>query len=202
MANIITISRFPLLFLYIAILYVGGNKALEWNVPFIILIFILDWVDGWVARRRGEQSLLGSVLDIATDRSLEYVLWVIYAHLGLISVLVPVIVLIRGTTVDAVRSLGMKEGLSAFDQVQSPLNRFLVSSRFMRALYGTVKAVAAGLLTLAYALIKSGSNWRVPVYQAALGFTWFSVFICVIRGIPVLVEGYRSLQSRKTTPPA
>ena len=200
MANLITLSRFPLLFIYISILYIKDERALLWNVPFIILIFFMDGLDGWVARKRGEQSLLGSVLDISTDRTLEYVLWVVYAHLGLIPVLVPIIVLIRGTTVDAIRSIGMKEGIKAFDQIQSPLNRFLVSSHFMRGLYGVVKAAAAGLLTLAYALITSGSDWSNLVYRAALGFTWFSVFLCVIRGVPVLVEGSRSLQSKLTIP--
>jgi len=117
MANIITIARFPLILIYLLILYYGNSPIQLWNVPFIILIVLLDAIDGWVARKRGETSLLGSVLDIATDRSLEYVLWVVYAHLNLIPIVVPLIVLVRGVTVDAVRSVGMKSGKSAFDQV-------------------------------------------------------------------------------------
>jgi len=198
MANLITLSRFPLLFLYLALMYFGGETALLWNVPFIILIFLLDTLDGWVARKRDETSLLGSVFDIATDRTLEYVLWVVYAHLGLISVLVPIIVLIRGTSVDAVRSIGMKGGVSAFEQLQSPINRFLVRSRFMRALYGTVKAGAAGLLTLSYALPSTGSGWTNLIYQAAMAFTWISVFVCVVRGVPVLSEGIKSISSKQS----
>ena len=135
MANFITLFRFPLLFLYLVLLYLGDQGSLLWNTPLILLIFALDGLDGWVARKKGETSLLGSVLDIATDRALEYVLWVVYAHLGLIPVAVPVIVLIRGTFVDAIRSMGMKDGVSAFEQIQSPLSRFLVSSRFMRAFF-------------------------------------------------------------------
>jgi CDP-diacylglycerol--glycerol-3-phosphate 3-phosphatidyltransferase len=198
MANLITLSRFPLLFLYLALMYFGGETALLWNVPFIILIFYLDTLDGWVARKRDETSLIGSVFDIATDRTLEYVLWVVYAHLGLISVLVPIIVLIRGTLVDAVRSIGMKKGVSAFEQIQSPVNRFLVRSRFMRGLYGTVKAAAAALLTLSYALLSMGSEWSSLSYQIALVFTWISVFVCVIRGVPVLIEGIKSITLEST----
>lgn len=198
MANLITLSRFPLLFLYLALMYFGGETALLWNVPFIILIFYLDTLDGWVARKRNETSLIGSVFDIATDRTLEYVLWVVYAHLGLISVLVPIIVLIRGTSVDAVRSIGMKKGVSAFEQIQSPVNRFLVRSRFMRGLYGTVKAAAAALLTLSYALLSMGSEWSSLIYQIALVFTWISVFVCVIRGVPVLIEGIKSITLEST----
>jgi CDP-diacylglycerol--glycerol-3-phosphate 3-phosphatidyltransferase len=159
MANLITIARFPLTFLYLVILYYGNQTLQYWNVLLLFIVFNLDSLDGWVARKRGETSLLGSVLDIATDRTLEYVLWVVYAHLGLIPVIVPIIVLIRGTTVDAVRSVGMKSGKSAFDQIQSPLNRFLVGSRFMRAFYGAAKAAAATLLTLAYALPPGSGGW-------------------------------------------
>lgn len=198
MANLITLSRFPLLFLYLALMYFGGETALLWNVPFIILIFYLDTLDGWVARKRDETSLIGSVFDIATDRTLEYVLWVVYAHLGLIPVLVPIIVLIRGTLVDAVRSIGMKKGVSAFEQIKSPVNRFLVRSRFMRGLYGTVKAAAAALLTLSYALLSMGSEWSILSYQIALVFTWISVFVCVIRGVPVLIEGIKSITLEST----
>jgi len=179
-------------------MYFGGETALLWNVLIIILIFYLDTLDGWVARKRDETSLIGSVFDIATDRTLEYVLWVVYAHLGLIPVLVPIIVLIRGTLVDAVRSIGMKKGVSAFEQIQSPVNRFLVRSRFMRGLYGTVKAAAAALLTLSYALLSMGSEWSSLSYQIALVFTWISVFVCVIRGVPVLIEGIKSITLEST----
>lgn len=194
MANLITISRFPLLFIYLAVLYYGGETIQYLNVPFIVIIFMFDTLDGWVARRRGETSLLGSVLDIATDRTLEYLLWVVYAHLGLIPVVVPIIVLIRGTAVDAVRSVGMKEGLAAFDQLQSPINQFLVGSRFMRAFYGTAKGVAAAALTLASAMQAAGHQWFNPIHQIALAFTWISVITCVIRGAPVLIEGVKNLQ--------
>ena len=194
MANIITVARYPLLFIYLAIIYYGNQTLLLWNVPFIIIIFNLDSLDGWVARKLNETSLLGSVLDIATDRTLEYVLWVVYAHLGLIPVIVPIIVIIRGTLVDAVRSVRMKSGLSAFDQIQSRLNKFLVSSRFMRAFYGIAKGAAAGFLTLAYALQSNPGVWSNAIYQTGLVFTWISVCLCIIRGVPVLIEGIKEIQ--------
>jgi len=195
MANIITVARFPLLFIYLGILYYGNQTLMFWNVLLIFIIFNLDSLDGWVARKLNEASLLGSVLDIATDRILEYVLWVVYAHLGLIPVLVPIIVLVRGTAVDAVRSVRMKSGLSAFDQIQSPLSKFLVSSRFMRAFYGIAKGSAAALLTLASALQSNLGPWPNLVYQTGLIFTWLSVCLCVIRGLPVLIEGIKEIQA-------
>ena len=77
MANVITLLRFPLLFTYIGLLYFGDATTQMWCVPFIVIIILMDTLDGVVARSRGETSLLGSVLDIATDRTLEFILWIV-----------------------------------------------------------------------------------------------------------------------------
>ncbi|MDZ7844556.1 MAG: CDP-alcohol phosphatidyltransferase family protein [Anaerolineales bacterium] len=201
MANIITLSRFPLLFFYLALLYYGGPQAHLWAVFLILMVLFLDAVDGFVARRRSETSLLGSVLDIATDRTMEYVLWVVFAHLGLISVIVPLIVLIRGTTVDAVRSVGMQEGKAAFDQLSTPLSHYLVSSRFMRALYGAAKTAAFALLTLQLALPSGDDPLTSLVQISASALTWTSVILCLLRGIPVLIEGYSLLRKEPAPTP-
>ncbi len=195
MANIITLSRFPLIFIYLGVLYYGSPQTLFWNIPFILLIIGLDGLDGIIARTRNETSLVGSVLDIAADRTLEYLLWVVFAHLQVIPVLVPVIVLTRGTLVDAIRSLGMKKGVSPFAQIKRPVNQFLVSSRWMRFSYGAAKASAFALLTLTWALQRTGQSGNFPAAALAGMFTWMSVALCILRGLPVLLEGFSSLRS-------
>ncbi len=201
MANLITLARFPLLFLYVAFLYYGGFSLRFWSALFIIVIIAMDSIDGMVARARGESSLLGSALDIATDRTLEIILWVVFAHLGLISIVVPLIVITRGTTVDAVRAVGMSNGLPPFEQVKSPISRFLVASRFMRSSYGFLKGAAFTALTLDLAFHTPGAPYPAfhpTVHIIALVLTWLAVLWCLLRGIPVLVEGYTLLKN----PPA
>ncbi len=195
MANLITLLRFPLLFIYIACLYFGSASIKLWCVPFIIFIIFLDTLDGIIARAKQETSLLGSVLDIATDRTLELLLWVVFADLGLISILVPLIVITRGTTVDAVRAVGMRSGKSAFEQLESPLSNFLVSSRLMRSTYGAVKTISFSLLTLVLGLESMQSAYVTQVRTLAVIFTWISVVVCLLRGIPVLIEGYSKLNN-------
>lgn len=196
MANIITLLRFPLLFTYIGLLYYGDATVQLWCVPFIIIIILMDTLDGVVARSRGETSLLGSVLDIATDRTLEFVLWVVFADMNLISIFFPIIVITRGTTVDAIRAIGMRQGKTAFEQLKFPINQFLVSSRTMRATYGVAKAIAFSVLTLNLSLRTSQSSLLSPVHTIALTFTWISVVICLLRGFPVLVEGFAILKNQ------
>jgi len=190
MANIVTLSRFPLLFVYVAFLYSGNANIQFWSIPFIIIIFLMDTFDGMIARLRGEVSLLGSVLDITTDRSLEIILWVVFAHLGLIPIVIPIIVITRGTTVDAVRAIGMRSGQPAFEQVKHPISRFLVSSRWMRNSYGITKTIAFALLTLSLGLATLESPWYTIAHNTATVFSWLSILFVIARGLPVLIEGY------------
>jgi phosphatidylglycerophosphate synthase len=191
MANLITFLRIPLLFCYVGILYYGDAIITFWCVPLLILIFLMDSADGYVARLRGETSLLGSAFDIATDRTLEVVLWVVYSHLGLVPIVIPLIAIVRGTTVDAVRAVGMSKGVVAFEQVNNPVSRFLVSSRFMRSTYGVIKAVAFVLLNVVLGLNKQSSSGASIVHTIAMTTSWAAISLTVLRGLPPLIEGYK-----------
>ena len=191
MANTITLLRFPLLFLYVGLLYTKHPTIIYWCVPFVVLITLMDTFDGLIARARGEVSLLGSTLDIAVDRAFEIILWLVFAHLRLIPVIIPIIVVTRGSLTDAIRSVGMRKGVAAFDQVKHPISRFLVSSRFMRDFYGFCKGVAFALITLDLGLIQSGHPSSRWVHPLALSITWFAISLTVIRGLPVIAEGQR-----------
>lgn len=195
MANIITLIRFPLLFIYVALLYTDNGIIQLWCVPFIVIIILMDSLDGIIARARGETSLLGSVLDIATDRTLEIVLWVVFAHLGLISVVIPLIVITRGMTVDAVRAVGMRNNVAAFDQVKNPISRFLVSSKIMRSSYGIFKGFAFAFLTLDLALKSLNSDWSSTVHLTAVIISWLAISMTIARGLPVLIEGFSLLKN-------
>jgi len=80
LANWITLSRIPLLGIIIALLYGASATAQLIAAPLILVLILMDTLDGVLARARGETSLLGSVLDIAADRAVEYALWMVFAH--------------------------------------------------------------------------------------------------------------------------
>src|SRR3954470_17222630 len=141
LANWITLSRFPLLLVTVLILYFGSPLVLLAGVVLLFIGLMLDTVDGVVARRRGQISLFGSVLDIAADRAYELVLWVCFADLGFISIVVPLIVIARTTLTDAFRSIGVAQGIAPFAQHRTSLSRFLVGSAFTRIGYSVTKVV-------------------------------------------------------------
>jgi CDP-diacylglycerol--glycerol-3-phosphate 3-phosphatidyltransferase len=194
LANIVTLSRIPLLVLIIVLLYQPTATPRFIAAPLIILLIAMDSFDGAIARRRGETSVLGSVLDIAADRAVEYVMWVVFAHLRLISVIFPLIVLLRGTFVDAVRAVAPSKGLSPFEMMRSPVGRFLVKSPWLRTPFAVAKAVAFFFLALTHGLAAAGSPALATVNVVAQVCAWVALLLCLLRGIPVLIEAPRVLR--------
>ncbi len=199
MANIITVSRFPLLFLIVILLTLPSPGARLATVPLVVILILMDTIDGFVARSRHEESLLGSVVDIMTDRSVELVMWVVYAYMRLVPLAIPIIFIIRGTVVDALRAVGVKQGTTPFDTTTSRVGSFLVGSPYMRSTYGIAKALAFTLLALTAALdsyleIGRGSIQTAnTIHLAAMVLSWIATAFCVVRGLPVIIESFAGL---------
>ncbi len=193
MANLITVSRFPLLIGYILMLYLGDEIVRIVAVPYLFVAIMLDTVDGLIARRRQNASLMGSVLDIAADRVYELVLWVALADLRTIPVAIPLIVISRTTITDALRSIGVREGKAPFEQHQSSLARFLVGSPWMRTGYSVSKVLAFCGLTLGFAFsgYPDGSSLEAlstPLLALFRVVAWVAVAFCIVRGLPVILS--------------
>lgn len=199
MANLITVGRLILLFVVIWMIYVGNVQVIEACMILIIVVFASDGLDGWVARKRGSTSPFGAVFDIAGDRIVENVLWVIFADLDLIPVWVPLMVLTRGFLVDGLRSLSYAEGMTAFgdqNMMRSPISQWLTAGRFMRGLFGWAKSAGFVFLTGLVAWNSMDTDGTVigSLYSVAglrwFGWTlvWVAVALTVIRAIPVFVD--------------
>jgi CDP-diacylglycerol---glycerol-3-phosphate 3-phosphatidyltransferase len=195
LANWITLSRFPLLLIIVLILYLGSPWAQLAGVILLFVGLMLDTVDGVVARKKGQTSLFGSVLDIAADRTYELVLWVCFADLRMIPVAIPLIIIARTTLTDAFRSIGVGQGKAPFAQHRTALGRFLVGSTVMRTGYAVTKVVTFCGLALTQALSRlPGADLQLtlPSMWSVFQVTaWLAVVFCVFRGLPVIVHSLR-----------
>lgn len=194
LANWITLSRLPLLGLVIALLYLGSPVVRLVAVGLLFAGLMLDTVDGLVARKRGENSLFGSVLDIAADRTYELVLWIWFAALGLIPAAIPIIVAARTALTDAFRGIGVAQGSAPFLQHHTRFGRFLVGSTWMRTGYAVTKVVTFCGLALVTAL-SGGPRAAAGAGGALLGpltlLAWGATALCVLRGLPVMLHAAR-----------
>ena len=206
MANLITVGRLIVMFIVVAMIYFGDVAVIGVSMVLIALVFASDGLDGWVARRRRSTSAFGAVLDIAGDRIVENVLWVLFAALDVIPLWVPFLVMTRGFIVDALRSMSYADGKSAFGEntmMRSPVTQWLTAGRFMRALFGYAKALGFVFLTGYWGSLRDDARgtWLGDLYgfdaYTALGWgaVWLAVALTVIRGVPVVVDAWDVIAS-------
>jgi len=191
-ANLVAITRAVLAFIAVAILFHRPGLYLL-AAALTITSILMDGLDGWVARRYGEVSRIGAVIDILTDRIVELTYWIAFAALGWIPAWIPIVVAVRGLLVDGARMVAFERGLTAFGpttMMRSKVGTFLVASRESRSAYGIAKAAAFTLMIVAYAPAIPDSAQRI-VLMIALICVYASVVLCVLRGIPVLLEARR-----------
>lgn len=197
--NAVTIFRLFLVFVVVILAY--GHTIWQGLLAAAIAVLIVvgDWLDGYLARKLDQATTLGSILDIAADRILESVLWILLADLDLVPVAIPIIVIARGILTDTIRGYVLRFGYSGFGEKtlqQSRLGKFLTGSSFMRTGYAILKAFTFGWLLLLEALREVLMRW--PLFTAGwldtafqIGW-WASVaaaVVCILRGVPVVIEG-------------
>ncbi len=212
MANLLTILRMILAVVAIEFLFTG-NPALNITAVFLTLfVIILDGLDGVVARKFNEQSKFGSVFDILGDRVVENLYWIAFAVIGTVGVWVPMVVVTRGILTDGMRSIALSQGYTAFGSSTMMKNKFchfLTASRFSRAVYGVAKTLVFLMLIIAYIPnLEFYNAMSVEVFSTygliqpclikiADVLVYITVAMCIIRGIPVLIESKRFLDNDK-----
>jgi CDP-diacylglycerol--glycerol-3-phosphate 3-phosphatidyltransferase len=208
MANAITVGRLGMLFALIAVIYYGDVTAIAICMPLLAIVFAADGLDGWVARRQGTTSQFGAVFDIAGDRIVENALWIVFAHLQLIPVWVPLLVMTRGFIVDGIRSMSLADGMTPFGErnmMRSDVTRWLTAGRFMRGLFGYAKALGfvflCGLEAYRHHDASGtiiGSLYSNEVFRfAGWVCVWGAVALTVVRGLPVIFDALTPSASRE-----
>ncbi len=123
----LTVSRIVMTFIIIFILlfpfYTIGLSFPQFTVNGILIkseyfiagiLFILasvtDFIDGYLARKNDQVTDLGKMLDAIADKILVDSVLIILAYQGFISILIPVIIVLRDIFVDAIKMQAASKG--------------------------------------------------------------------------------------------
>jgi len=164
----------------------------------------LDALDGHLARTRKMATPVGAQIDILGDRVIENMYFTYFAVVGMVSLWLPMLFFARGAVTDFLRGLAMKAGRSGWGanaMLQTWWGRALVASRWSRSLYAALKCACFCYLGLELALTRGPvllvGPMTVDVHAAiragAHVLAWLTGGFCVVRGLPVLLEGWKFL---------
>jgi len=170
-------------------------------VSLTVTTIALDALDGHIARKRKMATPIGAQLDILGDRMIENVYFTYFAVVGMVSLWLPVLFFARGAATDFIRGLAMKAGHSGWGAnalLRTWWGQALVASRWSRGLYAAMKCLCFCYLGLELALTRGPvavvSELAADVHAIRFGaqaLTWTTAVFCLVRGLPVLVEGWK-----------
>ena len=183
-------------------LFGHGTWANLAAVLLTIASIALDALDGHLARKMQMASPLGAQVDILGDRIIENMFFTYFAVAGMVSLWLPVLFFARGAATDFLRGLALKAGYSGWGtnaMLQTWWGRALVASRWSRGLYATLKCACFCYLGLELALTRGpvaligtiAGDMHLTIRAVAQILTWATAVFCMLRGLPVFVEGWQ-----------
>lgn len=100
--------------IHMPIIEIGGriNLSLEYLIGGVIFLIasITDSLDGNIARKRGLVTDFGKVMDAIADKVLVNGILIVFACNGVISPIIPVIIILRDTCVDSIKMVAGQKG--------------------------------------------------------------------------------------------
>ncbi|MGB9824860.1 MAG: CDP-alcohol phosphatidyltransferase family protein [Candidatus Hydrothermia bacterium] len=192
--NLISILRIILSFLTLYLLDLGRYGSTMVACVLIVFVIFTDFLDGFLARKLKVESEIGAILDIMGDRIVEFIFWIYFASKGLISFWFPVIVVSRDVIVDTVRQSAFRQGIKPYEMHTNKIAKFIVTSGYFRTGYALAKAFAFTLLGIDLLTIHGKLNFNV--HPVALAFSWTALIICILRGLPVILEAWPYLKNK------
>ena len=110
--NLLTLMRIVLIAPVMILMVSDTPKSGFYSAALCSVAAITDWLDGWLARRRGLESLVGKLLDPLADKLLVMAILVMATQLGRIPGWFAVLLLAREITITGLRALAAQEGLT------------------------------------------------------------------------------------------
>ena len=109
--NIITLSRIPLMFLIVWLMYQGWTGAATLAFWLFIIAAVGDWLDGYIARTRKLVSTFGKFMDALTDKIFVIGIMIAFVALDIVSIYWVLIVLCREFLVSGMRMMAAAKGV-------------------------------------------------------------------------------------------
>jgi CDP-diacylglycerol--glycerol-3-phosphate 3-phosphatidyltransferase len=109
--NLLTMGRIIVIPLVLVLLDRGGPRDCYWAAWLFAVAAITDFLDGYLARKRGLVSVLGKFLDPLADKLIVMASLVWMVPMGRIAPWVVVLLLARDIAITGLRSIAASEGV-------------------------------------------------------------------------------------------
>jgi CDP-diacylglycerol--glycerol-3-phosphate 3-phosphatidyltransferase len=115
--NVLTLSRVPMMFVVVALMYTDRPGAATWALWLFVATALTDWLDGLLARRANQVSAFGRFMDAVIDKVMVLGLMVALVNGGyfhgfqITAMMLLLLILAREFTISGLRMAAATKGL-------------------------------------------------------------------------------------------
>jgi CDP-diacylglycerol--glycerol-3-phosphate 3-phosphatidyltransferase len=183
LANLLTFSRILLIPVFVA-LFINPTpkRSLAAAVVFVIAA-VTDMLDGYIARRRGEITKLGRLLDPIADKLLVLSGLILLVQFDRVIALVAILIIAREVAVTGVRAIAASEGV-------------VLEAETIGKWKMAIQVIAIVLLILEDSLLTL--VWPMPwLHWLGTGLLYIALILGLVSGGQYLVSFWQQVASKK-----
>lgn len=191
--NSITLARLGLTAVYlIAACNSGAHYALGALIAFTVAA-ATDWLDGYLARKLGQVTALGKLLDPLVDKILVCSAFVHLSTLGLCPLWVTTIIMAREFLITGLRQLAMERGVVIAADQWGKLKTIAQICFIVLALLWQVHVSRAGIHNTSP---DSLWHWLAPHAALSMLLLWSALLLTLLSAVNYLRHGRALFQDR------
>ncbi|MDR1458270.1 MAG: CDP-diacylglycerol--glycerol-3-phosphate 3-phosphatidyltransferase [Puniceicoccales bacterium] len=184
-ANCVTLSRVPSLFIVVALLYIDVRFTSTVSLFVFIFASWTDWLDGYLARRCGMVSNFGKFMDALMDKIFMVGLFVSMLALNILprwTLFLVLLVIGREFLVTGLRLIASSDGI-------------VIAANRLGKIKTVIQIVSVGVLIIWKAL---ASDWALAIPKLVMDFFYYSgLILFLIATALTLISGISYLTKYK-----
>lgn len=182
MANFLTLTRMALILPFVLFFLIDVSWGIKAAFAVFLTASLTDFLDGWVARARGEVSALGAALDPLADKLLIAAALVLLVRNGVVrgpDVIAVLVIILRELLISGLREAVARKG---GELPVTTLAKWKTAAQIF----------AAGLLLAAAPAGLISQDW----HSFAIGLLWAAALLTFWTGADYAVQATRFLRTR------
>lgn len=177
--NILTILRILLIPFFIIVFAVPSISRSNWAAIIFILASLTDWIDGYIARKYGQVTLSGKLLDPVADKLLVLSALIMLVELHRVPSWLAIVIIGRDVAITGLRAIASSIGI-------------VIAAKEMGKMKTIVQIIALVFLILDYPVLFSSRV--IDFHTVGTVLLWSSAILAIISAGDYIVRFWISVK--------
>lgn len=179
LANLLTLSRILLIPVFVVLFITPTPQRSLLAALVFVIAAVTDLLDGYVARKTGQVTRLGKLLDPIADKLLVLSGLILLVQFDRVAALVAILIIAREVAVTGIRAIAASEG-------------FVLEAETIGKWKMALQVIAIVLLILEGSLLPIAQ----PLHVVGTGLLYAALALALVSGGQYLVSFWRQISSR------